>query len=105
MARRRGPLTVEEITELRLGPAHDRAPQFATAEDRAEALERLAETDATPDAYMYELIRGGNVLAEARRRHEAHDGYGVPATDALDCRKCNPAGYVPGWMTTEAVAS
>jgi hypothetical protein len=101
MAHRRGPLTTAEVIELRLGCAYDGAAQFATAADRDDARARLAELDAEPGGYMRELMVGSVVLREARRRHDAHDGYRGPRSgldDALDCARCNPGHYTPRWM-------
>ena len=94
----RRPLNIDQIAELRLGPAYDRPAQFAADGDRDEALAQLSATLAGTDGYLLGLMIAGCVNHEARRRHDAHGGYAAEAV-ATNCHQCNPAGYAPGWLS------
>jgi hypothetical protein len=94
----RRPLNIDQIAELRLGPAYDRPAQFATDAERDEARAQLSRTLAGPDGYELGLMIGGCVNHELHRRHAGHGGNAAEPV-AADCHQCNPAGYVPGWLS------
>ena len=79
-------------------PWNNRPAQFATDAERDEALAQLSATLAGTDGYLLGLMIGGCVNHELRRRHAGHGGYAAEPV-AADCHQCNPAGYVPGWLS------